>query len=313
MQKEFKLNLNGLTCGSCELLIERIAGQNNARVKSIDPANGRLVVEIEEGSIGALKQQLAEKGFNERDETTGALQRGELSNVTRYLAGLLAGEDKFYVESRLLSYAIGSMAVLILFFSLFYANVLKDLRNSAEYLPLVFLSIVISVVSVFSHFHITCYRKSLSCTCTNGMMAGMVAGMFIGLVAGMIIGATNGMFIGSVAGVVFGILLGADVGRYSGVMGALEGILAGLMAGTMGAMLSVMTINDNLILLLYFVAAISIFSIGGLTYMLHREAGIAQREGLRTGFAKFLAISAVISAFIVILMFYGPKGPIFYP
>ncbi len=233
-------------------------------------------------------------------------ERGTPKNVKKYVIELVSGEPRLEVDSRLLTYAITSLAILFAGFSL----VFSFFNKTSDYFPFIIFSVITGVCAAYSHYYLLCYRKKI--TCTNGMMAGMTVGMIIGLMSGLIIGATNGMFVGSVAGMMLGLTLGANIGRYCGIMGAMEGIMAGFMGGTMGAMLSVMTLNDNLMIFLTLAFSTGLITLGGLTYMLNREQGNADKTCLNVSLVKFLIFSLVFSAILVVIMIYGPKGPATY-
>ncbi len=237
--------------------------------------------------------------------------RGDPKNALRYLSAILAGEKHVEVEARLFNYALGTVIVLLVAGALGYSALLPGNPGMAAYVPLFLLSIVCSVSVVFSYAHIMHYGKSLSCA--NGMMAGMAMGMLSGFMAGELLGATNGMFIGSVAGMAAGIALGGNLGRFVGVMGALEGLMAGLMSGIMGAMTSVMMLNDNLMAFLCLSSGLSVFMLGGLSYMMHREAGDTPKAANGVRFHEFLLAGIILSLVLVGMMLYGPKGPIVYP
>jgi hypothetical protein len=164
------------------------------------------------------------------------------------------------------------------------------------------------VMAAFSYYHMGSFRRYMSCM--HGMMVGMTAGMMIGFMVGAIVGATNGMFIGSVAGVAVGIFFGFTLGRFCGVMGAMEGIMAGLMSGTMGAMTSVMMLNDHMMVFLYILLGICGLTVGALSYMMYREAGPAPDVAYSKGFGRFLMLSIYISAAMLIIMMFGPRGAI---
>lgn len=301
--KEIALKLDGMSCGSCEKIIAMVAEQNGASVKGIDAGKGEVVLLCEEDDAAVIRQQLAEKGFGERKEDAA---RGDPGRLTKYLLSILAGEPHVKAESMLMNHAAGAAVALVALASLGYA---AGAGGGIAYAPLAFLAILGTVVTLSSYRHIACYRKNM--TCTNGMMAGMTVGMISGFLLGALVGATNGMFVGSVAGMATGMALGGNLGRYAGVMGAMEGLMAGLMSGIMGAMTSVMLVNDNLLAFLYLLFGACAAILGGLSYMMHREAGPAAESS--AGFASFLATSMIFSIALVALMVYGPKGPISYP
>jgi large-conductance mechanosensitive channel len=232
-------------------------------------------------------------------------ERGDPKNVKKYVLELISGEPRLEVETKLATYAMISLAGIIVAFSLLASTV-----GIGKYLPFAILSAITGVCAAYCSSHLSCYRKSISCM--NGMMAGMTSGMIIGLMVGLVIGATNGMFIGSVAGAIAGIAIGAGIGRYCGVMGAMEGIMAGFMGGTMGAMLSVMMLNDNLMLFMVIAFAICIFMVGGLAYMMNKEQGGVDKTLFKASLARFLMFSVLFSVMMIAVIVYGPVGPITY-
>ena len=257
-----------------------------------------------------IKQQLSEKGFNEKNDKEDDVPRGHPVRVKKYISLILAGEKQVEVESKLVNYALGSTVILILLISIAYISIFNSVNNIQGYIPLLLLTIIGSVMTVVSSYHMSCYRKGLSCT--NGMMIGMTMGMISGFMVGALLGATNGIFIGSIAGMVVGIGLGANLGRHCGTMGAMEGTMAGLMAGTMGAMLSVMMVNDNLIIFLYLLFAVCIFVLGGLSYMMYRESGAAPKEDFNLNFKNFVLACVFFAILIIAIMIYGPKNGLVY-
>ncbi|MEW6036613.1 MAG: heavy-metal-associated domain-containing protein [Candidatus Micrarchaeota archaeon] len=306
---DYTLRLNGMTCGSCEKLIERVAEQNGAKVKEIDAKSGVVALSCEEGTLETLRRQLAEKGFNEKAGDAG--QRGDPARVKTYLSSIIAGEPHVEVESKLVNYALGSTAALVVLGGLGYAAALPSVSSLGAYMPLLALAILTSVMTVFSYLHMSSYGKGISCN--NGMMVGMTMGMISGFMVGALIGATNGMFIGSTVGMAAGIALGGNLGRCCGVMGTMEGVMAGLMAGIMGAMTSVMMLRENLVLFLYILFGICAFVLGGLSYMMYRESGAAPKEAFSTRFAGFAATCAAFAIALSLMMVYGPKGILVYP
>lgn len=150
--------------------------------------------------------------------------------------------------------------------------------------------------------------------CMSGMMIGMTVGMLSGFLVGYLVGATNGMFIGSLAGVIVGSGIGARAGNCSGIMGVMEGLMAGLMAGTMGAMLSVMMLSDHyrIFSVLFVVACIGIFA--ALSMMIEREFTAMRLPAVRDLIHKnqtfFIFTTIVISVIIMMVMVYGPRGPL---
>ncbi|MBI5223919.1 hypothetical protein HY990_05875 [Candidatus Micrarchaeota archaeon] len=306
---EYRLELNGMSCDSCEKIIRRVADQNQFSIKEIDVKKGTVILDANEAQIDQIKKQLAQKGFPSKT-SDDQIERGDPSGVVKYVSSIVARERQVEVETNLINYALGSFLILIILGSLAYSFWLVRLPSASAYLPLIGLSLLGSVLIVLSYYHMLCYRKEMSCT--NGMMVGMTVGMIAGFLSGAIIGATNGMFIGSVVGVAIGMGLGGNLGRCCGIMGALEGLMAGLMAGTMGAMLSVMLINDNLIPFMYLLFGASSLILGGLSYMMYREAGVTSKDQLKVNFTGFVLASFLLAGFLILVMFFGPKGPLIY-
>jgi len=306
--REYELRLKGMSCGSCERIIERVVTSNGASVRSIDAKTGTVVIACREDQLDSLKSHLAQKGFTEGEGN--CCNRGDLSGVKKYLLALLAGEPQVEVETKLMNYAIISAATLVFVGAFGSGLLLKVFGNAANTISFLMLIIAASVMTVFSYFHMACYKRNMSCT--NGMMVGMTTGMVAGFLMGAIVGATNGMFVGSVVGLASGATIGIGVGRYSGIMGAMEGIMAGLMSGLMGAMTSIMLLNDNLLAMLYILAGISVVTLGGLSYMMYREEGSAPVGQLGARIDNFFMASAALSALLLLIIAYGPKGPITY-
>jgi hypothetical protein len=309
--KEHKLELNGMQCEACERIISRVAEKHNITVKEINQKQGYIVFAADEKNTATMKHELAEKGFTERKADEDNLPRGHPRRLKKYIMAVLSGNQSVKVETTLVNYAIGSTATLTAIGVLAYTMFFSNIAVAINYVPIWFLAIMTAIITVFSYFHVNCFRKNMSCT--NGMMAGMIIGMITGFLGGAIIGATNGMFIGSVAGIIMGVAIGGNLGRCCGIMGGLEGMMAGLMAGTMGAMISVMLVNDNLVPFLYFLYAICTAILGGLSYMMYREAGSAPPSELKIKFPQFLAMSFILSAILILITLYGPRGPIVYP
>lgn len=303
--KEYTLALGGMKCGSCEKIIERTIVRNGAEPLEIDAGRGIVAIRCMEERIDSVKAELAGQGFRERAEGENP-DRGDFSRVAAYARAVIANEPHVLVENRLLNYAAGTAAVLIVMGALSYGAFLGAFDSASIALTFIALTIASTVMSVYLLSHMETYRNGM--TCSNGMMVGMTSGMASGYMIGAIVGATNGMFIGSVAGTAAGIALGLNLGRYSGIMGAMEGIMAGLMAGTMGAMTSIMMINDNLIPFLYILGGICAVTAAGLGYMMHREAGPAPKTAMKGGFARFAGLSIALCIMMGAIMLYGPRA-----
>jgi hypothetical protein len=237
-------------------------------------------------------------------------ERGDPENVKKYISSILAGDSHVAVESKLLTYALASALILMILGFFGYGLLFKAFVNAINATSFLLIVIITSVILTFTYFHMLCYKKNLSCS--NGMMIGMTVGMVAGFVIGAVVAATNGMFIGAVVGIAFGIYIGFALGKHCGIMGALEAIMAGLMSGLMGSMTSIMLLNDNMMAMIYIIIGIGAVTLGGLSYMMHREAGHADMRNLKANFIDFLVISVLISAGLLLIMVFGPKGPLTY-
>jgi copper chaperone CopZ len=299
------LSLSGMTCGACEKVIERVVQNNGGTVEEVDANKGVLRFRSPEGSIEGIRKELAQRGFRETDASE---ERGNPARVVAYIRSVVAGEQHVKVENTILNYAIGSSAALLVSGSFLYGTMLEAFGSPLRAASLLLFVVAAAVLTAYSFAHMSAYRRWMSCT--NGMMVGMTTGMASGYMVGAILGATNGMFVGSVGGMAIGIAIGLSLGKSSGVMGAMEGIMAGLMSGTMGAMTTVMMVNDNVIAFMYILIGVCAVTIGGLSYMMFREAGPTPREGYQGGFAVFAWMSIALSAMMLLVMIYGPKSGI---
>ncbi len=304
-RKIHTLLLSGMSCGACEKVIERVAERNGAGVEEVDAGKGLVRLRCPEGSLGAIKEELAQRGFR---ETNADEERGDPRRLVAYIRSVVAAEPHVELENRLLNYSIASASLILLGGSVFYGSLLDALGSAVRAASMILFVMAAAVLTAYSYTHMSAYRKWMSCS--NGMMVGMTTGMASGFMIGGILGATNGMFVGSVAGMAVGISLGLALGRYCGIMGAMEGVMAGLMSGTMGAMTTVMMLNDHVIAFMYILSAICVAIVGGLGYMMFREAGPAPRDGYRGGFAVFAYVAIALSAMMVLIMLFGPKSGI---
>ncbi len=301
---QYTLELNGMTCNSCEKIITRAIEKYSGRVKQIDAAKGYVEFEAQNNLFGQIKTDLAKKGYSEKGQPG---TRGNPENIINYFKSIALSENQTEAEAKLVNYAIGSLLMLAIISTAFYFLFLQSITNGSRYIPLIALAVLTSVAATFSYIHMKLYREI---SCQNGMMVGMTIGMITGFLVGAIIGATSGMFMGSFIGLVAGIALGINIGKCCGIMGAMEGAMAGLMGGIMGAMTSVMLLNDNLILFLYilFIACSAILF--GLSYMMYREQGEIITAEFKTGFKEFAIISIGFAVALMLIMVYAPKGPL---
>ena len=302
---EFELELGGMSCGSCERIIEKVAEKAGAEVKEIDSRNGKVTIVSEESKIAGIREELAKRGFAEKGSKED-VGRGDLKNVVGYILAVLSIQPHVEEEARLVNHAIASAIVLAGLNILAYLFFVQGLENGGKYIPFLALAIVASITTVFAYLHAKCYRKIMSCQ--NGMMVGMTMGMVPGFMVGAIIAATNGMFLGSVAGILTGAWLGLKSGKCCGVMGAMEGVMAGLMSGLMGPMTVIMTLNDNMLALLYLIFGISVFLLGGLSYMLYREEG--ETPVANTKLSEFIVLGIAFNLALLAIMLFALKGPL---
>lgn len=299
-----------MQCGSCERIIGKVVERNGARLEAVDANAGYVEFYSEDSQLPAIKQQLAEKGFAERTGN-GEEPRGNPERIFKYVSSIVRAEKGAEAEAVLINHSIIAAMAAGTASAAMYWLLIAPRPNAGAYIPLLALSVFTAVATTFAYAHAKCYSEGISCT--NGMMVGMVMGMIPGFMAGAIMGATNGMTVGSLAGMAFGIGLGIKAGKCCGAMGAMEGMMAGMMAGLMGAMTGVMALNDNLLLLLYAMFAVSGATLFGMSYLLNREMG--QREALhvKTTALKFAYMAVLIVVLFVIMILYGPKGPVVYP
>lgn len=304
---EYEVLLSGMSCGSCEKLIEREVEQHAGKIKSIDANSGRVVFDCPDDAFDGIIKALGEKGFPQN--SAGDAERGDWSSVFSFINNSLFGEEGYDLENTVVDFSLVSLIILALFSAvlLFF---LKDDYNLIKLAPLVFLCAVFAVATLGSYYHLRCYKKKMSCQ--NGMMVGMVSGMIIGFLSGALIGAANGMFVGSIVGIVLGVYFGMKLGKSCGVMGGLEGVMAGLMAGLMGAMSSVMLVNDNLVAALLVLFLVSLFILGGTSYMMRREAGSRSGNELNCTKSKFFFYCLAIFLVMLVIMLFGPKGGVTY-
>ncbi|MCI0504462.1 hypothetical protein L0Y65_07210 [Candidatus Micrarchaeota archaeon] len=315
--KEQRVYLEGITCGSCEKAIRRIAMRYRADVREIDAKSGLLRVECGDDALPGLMKGLADNGYQEKSAGTAGAEapdtagaRGNPERALKYASSVLSGARGVELEAGIFRQFLAAAGLLAIAFPAFFASGYGGIAIATEAAPLILLSFACSMMILASYRHMSAYRRQIACM--NGMMAGMTLGMVCGFLVGALIGATNGMFIGSVAGTAAGMIAGVAAGRFSGIMGAMEGMMAGLMSGTMGAMLSVMMIYDNLLAFIGLLFGVSLIILGALSYMMHREAGQAPARGSGT-FLTYAFWSLAFGLLLAFLMLFGPKGPITYP
>jgi|SRR3989344_4067798 len=306
ISNEYRLELRGMTCGSCERIIERIVGRNGGQTQEIDANSGVVRFTCDENAVSRIKKEFSDKGFVEKSEDD--LARGNPEHIFTYISDIVSAAKNVEAEALLINYSVAGILATGFALAAAYFLMISKAANGSAYVPFLFLSGLCSVSIIYSYNNAKCYGKNISCT--NGMMVGMIMGMIPGFMVGAIIGATNGMFMGSVIGMAVGIVLGVKAGKSCGIMGAMEGVMAGLMAGIMGAMTSVMMLNDNLIAFLLILFAVCGAMLFGMSYLLHREIGARDGSSLGTSMAKFSASCAALGLLLALIMFLGPKGPL---
>ncbi|MBI5553459.1 MAG: hypothetical protein HY917_01840 [Candidatus Diapherotrites archaeon] len=301
-----RLEFTGMTCGSCERIMERIAERNGARVNEIDADSGLVSLTCAPEKLSPILEEFARNGFRKKGSVEEP--RGNPRRVLDYLGALVSAAEHVQAESILFNYSLAGLMASTLALLVSYFLFFNGVPDVLAYFPFWVLAVLTSVSSVYSYYNAKCYSNGISCT--NGMMVGMIMGMIPGFMAGAIAGATNGMFVGSLAGMALGIILGVKAGKTCGIMGAMEGAMAGLMAGIMGAMTSVMMLNDHLVAFLFILFALCGALLLGMSYLLHREEGQRDQTHVSVGLPRFALLCVGLSLLLVVLMVYGPKGPL---
>lgn len=321
MELNKTIYISGMTCGSCERLVTKAIESAGGKVHSISASSGTAVVDYPKVAADNVMEAIAAAGYTLADappQKEGACAE-ECSNedaedpddfageMGSFVNRLFSGDGKLANERLLLFYSTASL-ILMGFVSFFlYLVIFKNLDGFATRMPFAVYTALSSVAITASIAHYQSHRGRFNCM--EGMMVGMTIGMMAGFLFGAIIGATNGMFIGSVFGMAVGIIAGAWCGKCCGIMGVMEGIMGGLMAGTMGAMLSVMMLNDNLLLFMPILVGTCLVILAGFTYMLHTTAG-RRMERQAMGFAGFFAIALLLCAATIAVMQFAPRSGI---
>jgi hypothetical protein len=163
-----------------------------------------------------------------------------------------------------------------------------------------------TVLVYLRSFHLSAVSHML------GMMMGMTVGMQVGTMIGAVLGATNGFFIGAMVGMGFGGLSGIYIGcRCGSTMAVIQGLMSGVMAGTMGAMLIVMMLRDHVLFFMPVFTLANLLILMGFAYLFHEEAVESGSCRLRraAGGLSLATLSVLTISVLVLLMLYGPKGP----
>ncbi len=313
--------ISGMTCGSCERLVTKAIESAGGKVHSISASSGTAVVDYPKAAAGKVMEAIASAGYTLADappQKEGACAE-ECSNedaespddfaqeLCSFVDKLFSGDESLANERLLLFYSAASLILMGFMGFFLYLVVFRNLAGFASHIPFAVYTVLSSVAITAAIAHYQSHRGRFNCM--EGMMIGMTIGMMSGFLFGAIIGATNGMFVGSVFGMAVGIIAGAWCGKCCGIMGVMEGIMGGLMAGTMGAMLTVMMLNDNLMLFMPLLFGTCIAILAGMIYMIHSTAG-RRMERRPMGFASFFAIAFLFCAATIAVMQFAPRSGI---
>lgn len=307
---ESNLVLHGMHCESCARIIERtVARHEGARVKSIDTANNRVVIESRRGQLQKIRDELREKGYQlllPGEKAADGFEAGSLQRGIVFLKSMVLNARGFEVEHALMRRSLGAVAVVLAAQAVLYALVFSRIPGFLNtYWSVTILTAVSVAAFLFAYYHSNAFRKSSSCM--TGMMTGMTFGMAGGFLIGAFVGATNGMFLGSIVGMLTGMSLGYVTGRSCGVMGVMEGMMGGLMAGTMGAMLSAMLIYDRLVPFLFILTATEAIILAAYSYMLYKEFGNMRPGDMKASGSEFAVLALAMNLVLTVVYVYGPK------
>jgi len=291
--KTEKIEIDGMTCESCEKLITKSVTAAGGKVQHISASKGFAVIEYSEGEREKMEKAIESAGYSLGGSVVQVPLEHQLSS---FMKDFIAGKPATAQVRRCFAASVASFAVLaVTIFLLFLAN---------QYF-IYFIYAAISAVAVAGGVALAdAYKQHLSCM--EGMMVGMTIGMSSGFLFGAIIGATNGMFIGSVFGMAVSIVLGLYSGKACGIMGAMEGIMAGIMGSTMGAMLTVMMQYDHLAEFMPIFVLANLLVLAGFKYMLYYYPG-------RRGAAKpvstigLFGLAFLLTALTIAVAIYAPR------
>lgn len=221
-------------------------------------------------------------------------------------------KKKYQIERRGIVYAIAVFIILILLELIAYLTIFNTIPNFMKTYTWWIFYLDISIITLgYGLWHISSYKCNI--THMVGMMIGMTAGMQTGLLIGSIVGATNGFFVGAMTGMLFGTLVGALAGKCCGIMGVMEGMMAGVMGGTMGAMITVMMLNEHILVFMPFFVAINIVIIAAMSYMFYEEAVEEKKvNSNRIDFVTFASTCIFITFILILIIIFGPKGMIIF-
>lgn len=318
---QYTYYVKGFECEACAKAISKIVAHfPGAALVHSEQATGKIIIECSENDVREIVKETAERGYYlsaeplknaSAVERLNAVQTGEKSAFAlagKFLGGIVNDHEGYALERYLLETTLLSFFLIIgveIFVSIFLVGSSFDL---SRYKWLFILS-AIGIASVaYTAWHAIAYRRDFSCM--GGMMVGMTIGMMGGFLTGALLAASNGMFVGAVVGMAIGMLVGAYTGYCCGIMGLLEGLMAGLMGGIMGAMTTIMLLNDHLLEFLFILFGACALVLGGLSYMIYKEAGGLGNEGKLPSGLTLVLLNVLAALLIVAVMVFVPKGPL---
>lgn len=291
-----KIYVPDIECESCIKVLERAFNKH----KSVKIDNEGIEVDDNEGKhkVQEYIKKIKELGYR------ASLEPFERKTFSERFRDFYENKHKYFLEYKLIKYFVG------LFFVLSFVNavfVLAFKLSFSKYLQyFIYLNFSLAIIaSVLWHF--LSYKTKV--TCMTGMMIGMTFGMQSGMMIGYIYGVTNGFFTGALIGMLIGFFVGFITGKCCGIMGALQGSMSGIMAGTMGAMISVMLLNDNLVIFspIYFVLNGLIFLF--LSYMIYEELAENKKYEInKIDFLTLVSYSSLALIILLLIIYFGPKS-----
>jgi cation transport ATPase len=291
--KTEKIEIDGMTCESCERLITKSVAAAGGKIQKISASEGFAIIECTEGGREKMEKAIEAAGYS---IGVSASQVPFERQLSAFITDFLASKPAAKPVRDCFTYSVISFILL--------AAALFLLFGSSKYF-IYFIYAAISAVAIAGGVALASACKR-HITCMEGMMLGMTIGMSAGFLFGAIIGASNGMFIGSMFGMLIGMALGAFTGKYCGIMGAMEGLMAGVMGGTMGAMLAVMMQFDNLALFMPIFVLANLLVLAGLKYMLYYYPGRRGTAKQVSAIALF-GLALLLTALTVAVALYAPR------
>jgi len=292
--KTEKIEIDGMTCESCEKLVSHAVAKAGGSVKEISASKGFATIEYPDGEREKMEQAIASAGYS----IGGPVLQVPLERqLAAFASDFLAGKPSTKPVRDCFAYSVASFIVL--------AAAVFLLFSADKYFPY-FIYAAISAVAVAGGIALAnACKQHLSCM--EGMMLGMTIGMSAGFLFGAVVGATNGMFIGSMFGMLIGMALGYYSGKACGIMGAMEGLMAGIMGGTMGAMLTVMMQYDNLALFMPIFVLANLLVLAGLKYMIYYYS-CRRGAAKQVSAATLSGLALLLVALTIAVILYAPRS-----